>query len=271
MITRTIPGSSEQLPLIGLGTWKTFDVAGTSQLDAREEVLRGFLKSGGQVVDTSPMYGRSEEVIGELRERIGLDTKLFLATKVWTSGRDEGILQMQSSMKKMRTGMVDLMQVHNLVDWDTHLETMKRWKEEGAIRYVGVTHYQVKAFSQLESIMKRRRVDFVQLPYSAAMREAEKTLLPLAREQQIGVIVNRPFEEADLLRATRSKPLPEWASEIGCESWSELLLKFIVSHPAVTCVIPATSNREHLAQNMRAGEEPMPDEAMRERIAAAVQ
>jgi len=250
MITRVIPGSGEELPVLGLGTWQTFDVGAAGQRPLID-VLERFAAAGGKVIDTSPMYGRAEEVVGALRKHV---PDAFLATKVWTRGREHGIEQMTRSMKLMRTERVDLMQIHNLVDWRTHLATLRQWKADGVVRYLGITHYTTSAFSQLETIMREEEIDFVQLPLSIGVPDAEERLLPLARDRGVAVLVNRPFEEGTLLRNVRRRPLPDWARDYGAESWSELFLRWIVSHPAVTCVIPATSNAEHMSANLRAGE-----------------
>ncbi len=255
---------------IGLGTWQTFDVGPSeSARKPLEEVLSLFVQLGGLVVDSSPMYGRSEEVLGDIAVKLGVRDKLFMATKVWTSGRTAGIRQMESSERKLR-GPVDLMQVHNLLDVDTHLQTLKEWKAKKRIRFIGITHYTSSAYADLASVMRRGSIDVVQLNYSLAEREAERSLLPLAKELGVAVLVNRPFGGGSLFRDTRGKALPAFAKEIGCTSWAELFLKFVISHPAVTCAIPATSKPEHLRQNMRAGTGPMPDAAMRNRIADAV-
>lgn len=258
------------LPAIGLGTWQTFDV-GASETARKplEEVLSLFVQLGGSVVDSSPMYGRSEDVLGDVAVKLGVRNKLFVATKVWTSGRTAGIRQMEESERKLR-GRVDLMQVHNLVDVDTHLETLKEWRAKKRIRFIGITHYTSSAYSDLATVMRRGGIDFVQLNYSLAEREAERSLLPLAQQLGVSVLVNRPFGAGSLFRETRGKAVPDFAKEIGCTSWAELFLKFVISHPAVTCAIPATSKPEHLRQNMRAGTGPMPDAAMRKRIADAV-
>jgi diketogulonate reductase-like aldo/keto reductase len=195
------------------------------------------------------MYGRAEEVAGALRP-----ADAFVATKVWTRGREHGIEQMRRSMQLLRTERIDLMQIHNLVDWRTHLATLRAWKAEGRVRYIGVTHYTTSAFRELESIMRDEEIDFVQLPMSIGVPDAEERLLPLAEDRGIAVLVNRPFEEGALLRNVRRRALPDWARDYGAESWSELLLRWIVSHPAVTCVIPATGNPEHMSENVRAGE-----------------
>ena len=251
---------------IGLGTWQTFDVSDSKPL---APVLVEFVKLGGKVIDSSPMYGRSETVLGDLATSLGIRDKLFVATKVWTSGRAEGIAQMEDSERKLR-GKVDLMQVHNLLDADTHLETLRRWKSEGRIRFIGITHYTSSAYRALEEHLRRGGIDFLQVNYSIAEREAEKRLLPLAKDRGVRVLINRPFGAGSLFRETRGKPLPSFSKDLGATSWAELFLKFVVSHPAVTCAIPATSKVEHLRQNMNGGQGPMPDEAMRKRIADAV-
>lgn len=253
----------EQLPRIGLGTWKTFDVASDRARRPLANVVRRFSELGGRVIDTSPMYGKAEEVVGELKSNV---KEPFIATKVWTRGREAGIEQMKRSMRLLRATQLDLIQIHNLVDWRTHLLTLRNWKANGLVRYIGVTHYQTGAFPQLAQIMSDEDIDFVQLPMSVEVPQAEERLLPLARSRGIAVIVNRPFEEGGLLRRTAKKPLPEWAAEFDCKSWSELFLRWIVSHPAVTCVIPATSSVEHLEQNMRAGEGRMLSMAERARL-----
>ena len=258
------------LPIIGLGTWQTFDVGSSQSARAPlREVLAEFVNLGGRVVDSSPMYGRSEEVLGDVAVETGVRNKLFVATKVWTSGREAGIAQMKDSERKLR-GKVDLMQVHNLVDVDTHLTTLREWKAAGRIRSIGITHYTAGAYADLARVLAKGGIDFVQLNYSLAERDAERRILPYAAERNVAVLVNRPFGGGSLFRDVRTKPLPPFAAEIGCASWAELFLKFVVSHPAVTCAIPATSKVEHLRQNMRAGVGVMPDQKMRERIAAAV-
>lgn len=250
------------VPRIGLGTWQTFDVANAEPL---QPLVREFATSGGRLIDSSPMYGRSEAAVGVTTGGKGF----FFATKVWTRGRAEGIRQMEESMRRMRVERMDLMQVHNLLDAGTHLDTLRGWKREGRVRYIGITHYNSGAHDEVERVLRREKdIDFLQINYSAGEREAEQRLLPLASDLGIAVIANRPFGEGSLVRRLRSKPLPDWAAEIGCTSWPQLLLKFIVAHPAVTCAIPATANIEHLRDNMAAGSGPMPDAAMRERISA---
>jgi diketogulonate reductase-like aldo/keto reductase len=269
MLLRAIPSSGETIPVIGLGTWQTFDVgASASARKPLEEVLSQFVKLGGRVVDSSPMYGRAEEVLGEVAVQAGVREKLFMATKVWTRGRAGGIAQTQDSERKLR-GHVDLMQVHNLLDADTHLKTLREWKAQKRIRYIGITHYTSSAYADLAGVLGRGGIDFVQLNYSLAEREAERQLLPLARELGVAVLVNRPFGAGSLFRETRNKPVPAFAASLDCTSWAELFLKFVISHPAVTCAIPATSRPEHLRQNMNAGHGPMPDARIRQRIVDA--
>ena len=271
LLRRPIPGKRESLPIIGLGTWQTFDVGGgESERAPLREVLQEFVRRGASVVDSSPMYGQSESVVGALAAELGIREKLFLATKVWTSGRDAGIRQMEQSFRRLRTKRMDLMQVHNLVDWRTHLETLRRWKEEGRVRYIGVTHYTESAYSDLARVLETEEVDFVQLNYSVAERAAERRLLPLAAERRIAVLVNRPFAQASLFGAVRGKPLPSWAKEIGCATWAQFFLKFVISHPAVTCAIPGTSKVRHLVDNLQAGLDPLPDAATRKRMARTI-
>ncbi|PYS79182.1 MAG: aldo/keto reductase, partial [Acidobacteria bacterium] len=267
MLTRAIPSTGEKLPVIGLGTWQAFDVDLTS--DNRRQlgdVLSLFVKFGGRVVDTSPMYGRAEDVIGELTTALGVQDKIFLATKVWTRGRQNGIKSMERSMALLRAKRIDLMQVHNLVDVETQLATLREWKAQGRIRYLGITHYEAGAFPDVEKIMRSEKLDFVQINYSLMEREAEERLLPLAHEREVAVIVNRPFGGGDLFSRTRSKPLPDWAAEFDCRSWAQFFLKWIVGHPAVTCVIPATDKPRHLEDNIQAGIGRFPDEKMRHRM-----
>jgi diketogulonate reductase-like aldo/keto reductase len=269
-IVRPVPGSGESLPVIGLGTWQTFDVGPSAAARAPlEEVLREFVAMGGSVIDSSPMYGSSEQVAGDLAGKLQLRERLFVATKVWTSGRQAGIDQMEASMRKLRSDPIDLMQVHNLLDVQTHLGTLQEWKRAGRIRYVGITHHTAGAHDAVARIVAAQPLDFVQINYSVGEREAEQRLLPLARERGVAVIANRPFGGGGLLRRLAAQPVPAWAAEIDCTSWAQLLLKFVVSHPATTCAIPATSRVAHLRDNMLAGYGRLPDEPMRARIAAA--
>jgi diketogulonate reductase-like aldo/keto reductase len=270
-IKRAIPVSGEQIPVIGLGTYQAFDV-GSSASDRAplKEVLQGLVDNGGSVVDSSPMYGRAEEVVGDLGAELALRPSLFLATKVWTSGRDAGVRQMEESFRLLRTQTRDLIQIHNLVDWKTHTATLKQWKQQGRVRYIGITHYHEGAYDELERLIKTRQYDFVQLNYSIAEREAENSVLPLAQEMGVAVIANRPFAKASLFSRVRGKQLPEWAHEFDCSSWAQFFLKYIVSHPAVSCAIPATSNPKHMADNMMAGVGRLPDIEMRRRMAQYV-
>jgi aryl-alcohol dehydrogenase-like predicted oxidoreductase len=267
MLTRSIPGTQESLPVIGLGSWQTFDTDSNNSVP--RDVLSAFVESGGRLVDSSPMYGKAETAIGNAIESLDLTGKLFVATKVWIGGRAEGIRQMESSLSKLKTRKLDLMQVHNLLDVDTHLETLKDWKQEGRVRYVGVTHYTASAHAAVENVLRKYPVDFLQINYSIAEREAERVLLPLCAERGIGVIVNRPFAEGALFRRLKDRALPGFAQELGCESWAQLALKFIVSHPAVTCVIPATSKPAHLLDYVRGGSGIIADAELRKRIADA--
>ncbi len=266
--TRPIPSTGESLPCVGLGTWQQFDV-GPNAKDERaslREVLRRLVTLGGSVIDSSPMYGRSEQVIGDLSAGLSLTDEIFGATKVWTRGKQDGIQQMERSMDRMKQQPMDLMQVHNLVDWQTHLDTLQSWKEEGKVRYIGVTHYTLGAFDNLASIIQSRDIDFVQLPYSLQTTRAEDRLLPLAAENEVGVIVNRPFEGGSLFGKIEDATLPDWTSEFDCESWAQFFLKYILGHEAVTCVIPGTSNPDHLRENVRAGYGRLPDDDTRERM-----
>ncbi len=264
MSTREIPSSGESIPVIGMGTWQTFDVR-ESERDGLKDVLQEFLGAGGTVIDSSPMYGRAEETVGALLPDVKGGERAFVATKVWTRGRDAGIAEMKRSIRRMG-GRVDLMQVHNLLDYATHIDTLRRWKEDGTIRYLGVTHYTVDAFDDLEKILRRDRMDFVQLPYSIGMREAEKRLLPAARDTGTAVLVMRPFEEGRAFARVRGQSLPAWAADFDCASWAQFFLKFILGHPAVTCPIPATANVRHMQDNVRAGYGRVPDAKTRRRM-----
>ena len=259
MQTRVIPSSGAALPVIGCGTWIGFDVGSRpAELPQRAAVLEELFGAGGRVIDSSPMYGSAEQVVGQLLEASDSREQAFLATKVWTSGKRQGIAQMERSMALLRTDHIDLLQVHNLVDWRTHLETLRAWKDSGRISYIGVTHYTESAHAELEQVLRTTQLDFVQFNYSIAARNAEKRLLPLAAERGVAVLVNLPFGGGGELRALRAKPLPAWASEIGCASWNQLLLKFVLSQPAVTCVIPGTSNPAHMKDNAAAGAGELP-------------
>ncbi len=266
MLERTIPVSGEAVPAVGLGTWRTFDVGGGPARAPVADVMRRFLAGGGAVVDSSPMYGRSEAVVGDLLADVAQGARTFLATKVWTTGRAAAERQLRDSLRHLRASRLDLLQVHNLLDWETHLPALRAWKEQGLIRYVGVTHYALSAFPLLERLLRTERPDFVQLPYSLANREAEKRLLPAAADCGAAVLVMRPFEEGALFRAVEGRNLPAWAREAGAVSWGQFFLKYLVSHPAVTCVLPATSSPVHLADNLAAGDGALPDERLRRRM-----
>lgn len=263
LLTRRIP-RGEHIPAIGLGTWQAFDRAPDENLKL---VLSCFREAAGKVIDTSPMYGKAESTIGALISPRQSD--YFLATKVWTRGEKEGIAQMEESFRRLHAQKIDLMQIHNLLDWRIHLKTLRGLKEAGRIRFIGVTHYSVSAFDELRMCMAERSIDFVQLPYSVFTRAAEGSLLPEARDRGIAVLVNRPFEEGALLRRLRAKPLPTVAAELGCFSWAELLLKFILARDEITCVIPATSNPDHMREILRAGTGRLPDARERDLIASA--
>ncbi len=234
------------------------------------DVLARFVQLGGKVIDSSPMYGRAEAVIGDLTSELKLREQVFLATKVWTSGKAAGLESMERSLQRLRTARLDLMQVHNLVDVDTQLATIRAWKEQGRIRYLGVTHYVDSAFPEVEKILRREKLDFLQINYSIIDRAADERLLPLARDRGVAVLINRPFASGDLFARVRSKPLPEWAAEFDCKSWAQFLLKWILANAAVTCAIPATGNVRHLEDNMAAGVGRLPDEKMRQRMAQFV-
>ena len=267
MLTRTIPSSGEKLPVIGLGTWQAFDVNLTADIRKQlEDVLSLFVKLGGRVIDSSPMYDRAEEVIGELHSALGIRDKVFLATKVWTRGKQSGIQSMERSMALLRTNRIDLMQVHNLVDVNIQLATLQEWKQQGRIRYTGVTHYESGALDEIERLMRSHKFDFLQINYSLMETEAEKRVLPLAQDRGVAVIANRPFGSGDLFAKVHSKPLPDWAAELDSRSWAQFFLKWIVANPAITCAIPATDKPRHLEDNMQGGIGRLPDPTMRRRM-----
>jgi aryl-alcohol dehydrogenase-like predicted oxidoreductase len=274
-ILRRIPSSGETLPAIGLGTSGSFEAGNEESARAPlREVLKAFFLSGATLIDTSPMYSTAEAVLGELltEEQQG---RLFLATKVWTPGSgaaaaQKGIEQMQRSMTLLRHKRVELMQVHNLVDLDAHLKTLRSWKAEGRIKYLGVTHYTTSSYPDLINIVEREKPDFVQFNYSVTTREAEKRLLPLCAERGVAVLVNRAFEDGNLFRRVQDKPLPPWAAEFGARSWAQVFLKYVLAHPAVTCVIPATGKLRNLVDNLGAGSGALPDTRQRAQIIAAL-
>jgi len=270
MNTRPIPSTGEALPVIGCGTYIGFDHApGTPEYALLPGVVDALLDAGGKVLDSSPMYGRAEATTGELLAASGRRAEAFLATKVWTQGRGEGVRQMEASMRLLRSDRIDLMQVHNLLDWRVHLATLRAWKDAGRIRYLGITHYTSSAYAEVEAVLRSEKLDFLQINYALDDRDAERRLLPLAAERGVAVIVNMPFGGGGLLRGLLAKPLPPWAAEIGCASWAQVLLKFVVSHPAVTCAIPGTRRREHMEDNVRAGFGSVPpSEFWRDKLAA---
>ncbi len=267
-MTRPIPKSGERLPVVGLGTWRTFDVGtGNAERAGPAKVLRLFVENVALVLDSSPMYGAAETVVGDIVQELGLAPRLFLATKVWIRGRDDGIRQMETSLRRLRVTCLDLMQVHNLVDWETHVKTLLGWKEQGRVRYVGVTHYSESAYPELARAIETGDIDFVQLNYSIASRAAERHLLPLAQERRVAVLVNRPFEEGGLIARLSAQALPSWAAEFDCANWPQFMLKFVLSHPAVTSVIPATGKPGHMLENLHAGHGRLPDAVWRDKMA----
>lgn len=267
MSTRPIPRTGEHLPVIGVGTWQTFDVgAAAAERAELKDVLRLLSEHGGSVIDSSPMYGEAERVAGDLTAELGLRDRLFFATKVWTSGRDAGVRQMEQSFRLMRTKRMDLMQVHNLLDVDTHTQTLREWKSAGRVRYIGITHYHSGAYRDLERLLKTGQYDFAQFNFSFAEREAEARLLPACAESGTAAIINRPYGQGRLFSRVKGKTLPPWAADFDCASWGQYFLKWILGHPAVTCVIPGTSRRAHLEDNVRAGMGRLPDAAMRQRM-----
>lgn len=272
LLLRPVPRSGEKLPVIGLGTYQVLDVAANAaEMAELRDVLRSFVAAGASVIDSSPMYGRAEARVGDLAAAHGAREKLFLATKVWTSGRQAGIDQMRASLKLMRTDRIDLMQVHNLLDVATHTKTLREWKEAGTLRYLGITHYHSGAYTELEKLLRTREYDFVQFNYSLAEREAEARLLGVAAESGTAVIVNRPFAQGGLFPRVRGKPLPAWAAEFDCDSWAQFFLKYIIGHPAVTCVIPGTGRLAHLRDNLKAGAGRLPDARQRRRMAEYIE
>jgi diketogulonate reductase-like aldo/keto reductase len=265
-LSKKIPSTGEALPVIGVGTWQTFDVGNDPSARAP---LRELLKLlNGNLIDSSPMYGSSETVAGDLIAELGMRERLFVATKIWTNGRDAGIAQMETSFRRLRVQRMDLMQVHNLADVATHTRTLLDWKAKKRIRYIGITHYTSSAYAEVERAMKTRQYDFLQINYSLGERESEKRILGIAKDLRMAVIINRPFAEGALFRRVKGKPLPPWAAELGIASWAQYFLKWIVSHPAVTCAIPGTGNPKHMKDNLGAGHGPLPDAAERKRMAA---
>lgn len=266
-VTKVIPATGERLPVIGMGSWITFDVGSNAPERAvRAKVVQAFFDNGGALIDSSPMYGSSEEVIGDGLKFIKNKDRLFAATKVWILGKKSGVRQMETSRQLWGVNRFDLMQIHNMLDWETHWETLTEWKAAGRVRYVGITTSHGRRHDDLAQAMARMPFDFVQFTYNLEDREVEQRLLPLAAERRMAVIINRPFDGGGLFRRVRGKPLPPWAAEFDCRNWAQYFLKFIVAHPAVTCAIPATSKVDHMVENMGAGFGRMPDAATRKRM-----
>jgi diketogulonate reductase-like aldo/keto reductase len=271
IMKRLIPSTREQLPVVGVGTWQTFNVGEPDEeRQPLEEVLKTLISKGGSVVDTSPMYGRSEDVVGDLSTELKLNDKLFIATKVWTHGKDNGISQMNDSFRFLRRDKIDLMQIHNLVDWQTHIKTLRLWKEQGKIKYIGLTHYTNSAHDKLASIIEKEEVDFIQINYNLMDRNAEEKLLPFAMEKNVAVLINQPFEGGSLFQKVKGKPLPQWTKEFDCHSWGQFFLKYILSNPAVTCAIPGTSKPHHMLDNVGAGFGKLPTQKQREEMVRLV-
>ena len=270
MLTRPIPSSGIPLPVVGVGTWRGFDVGADAAARAqRADVLRALFDAGGRVIDSSPMYGSSEDVAGALLTQLQAHDRAFVATKVWTEGRDAGIAQMEASMRKLQHPRIELMQIHNLVDWRTHLETLRAWKRDRRIGHLGITHYRDDAHASLEAVIRAEALDSVQLNYSIDNRASEARLLPLAADRGVAVLVNLPFGGGGLLKQVQGKPLPGWAQELGCRTWAQVCLKYVIAHPAITCVIPGTSRPEHMRENAEAGMGTLPDADLRRRMVAA--
>ncbi len=272
IITKPIPSSGEALPVVGLGTWITFNVGNdVAARDACAEVMRAFFEAGGRLINSSPMYGSSQPVIGYGLNKLNGPSSVFSADKVWISSGTRGPAQIEASRRFWGVPRFDLLQVHNLLSWEEHLRTLHSMKAAGQLRYVGITTSEGRRHRDFEQIMRSRPLDFVQVTYNILDREVEDRILPLAQDRGIGVIVNRPFREGALIKKVQRHPLPGWAAEIDCASWAEFILKFIVSHPAITCAIPATTRVDHVEENMRAARGRLPDQSMRARMIAHVE
>ena len=272
MLTKPIPSSGEQLPVIGLGTLQAFDVAGTpEERAALSEVLTLLADQGGTLVDTSPRYGRAEAVVGELCEELNLTDELFFATKVFSEGEQAGIDEMDASFERLRSPVVDLMQVHSMRDWEVHLPSIRKLKEEGRVRYTGITIHRDTGHELMMKLMREENLDFIQVNYNVAERAAAEEVLPLAQELGVAVMINVPFAKAELFKKTGGVALPDWAAEFDCDSWAQFFLKYVISHPAVTCVIPRTGNPQHMADNLKAGFGELPDQATRLKMEAFVE
>ncbi|MEO1011049.1 MAG: aldo/keto reductase [Bacteroidota bacterium] len=265
---RSIPVSGEKLPIVGLGTWQTFDIGNSpDELEIRQELLAKMNQYGGRVIDSSPMYGSSEAIVGRAASQLQTRDAFFYATKVWTTGKQEGMAQMNASLGKMQRKTMDLMQIHNLVDWQTHVKTLRAWKGQGKIRYWGITHYVDSAHATLEKIIRKEKPDFAQFNYSINSRHAEKSLFGICQENRTAVIINQPYDSGFLFRQVKGKKLPAWAADYDIKSWGQYFLKFILSQEAVTCAIPGTSKPKHVIDNMGAGYGKLPDDIGREKMA----
>ena len=271
MARRIIPSTGELLPVIGLGTSRVFDTnLSEKSLNPRKEIVKALLDHGGSLIDTSPMYGRAEEVTGKIAQDLKINDRLFLATKVWIEGKEAGEIQMNASSKKLNKAVIDLMQIHNLLDWKTHIKTLYEWKEQGKINYIGISHFRSNAFNQIEKIITKERIDFAQFNYSLEEREAEKRLLPLCREKGVATLINRPFMRGKLFKAVARKKLPSWTYEYNVNTWSQFFLKFILANQAVTTVIPATSNPAHMIDNLIGGIGPIPEVGLQKKMVEVV-
>ena len=271
MARRIIPSTGELLPVIGLGTSRVFDTnLSEKSLNPRKEIVKALLDHGGSLIDTSPMYGRAEEVTGKIAQDLKINDRLFMATKVWIEGKEAGEIQMNASSKKLNKAVIDLMQIHNLLDWKTHIKTLYEWKEQGKINYIGISHFRSNAFSQIEKIITKERIDFAQFNYSLEEREAEKRLLPLCREKGVATLINRPFMRGKLFKAVARKKLPSWTYEYNINTWSQFFLKFILANQAVTTVIPATSNPAHMIDNLIGGIGPIPEVGLQKKMVEVV-
>ena len=267
MLKRVIPSSGEELPVIGLGTSRVFDIERSkNELNVREKILDIFYENGGRLIDTSPMYGMSEEIIGITAKKYIEKNRFFLATKVWTEGRENGMRQIEESFQKMRADKISLIQVHNLLDWKTQIKTLRSLKDEGRIDYIGITHYKSNAFDEMIKIMKAEKVDFAQFNYSMGEREAEQKILPFCKDNGIATLINRPFMRGRLFREAQEKKLPSWVTDYDIDSWGQFFLKYIISHDAVTNIIPATSKPKNMLDNARAGMGRMLDEKAKKRM-----
>ena len=267
MAQRIIPSTGDLLPVIGLGTSRVFDTdLSDKSLSPRKEIIKALLDHGGNLIDTSPMYGKAEKVTGKIAQDLKVNDQLFLATKVWIEGREAGEIQMKESSKKLNKSVIDLMQIHNLLDWKTHIKTLYEWKEQGKINYIGISHFRSNAFSQIEQIITKERIDFAQFNYSLQEREAEKKLLPLCKEKGVATLINRPFMRGKLFKAVARKKLPNWTYEYNINTWSQFFLKFILANQAVTAIIPATSDPTHMIDNLIGGIGPIPELVMQKKM-----